>query len=65
MLRQHQLIDRLIKQRDMLDELISKVGEAKKLEGIDHLYDATTRQIQKNLLELRKSILNQPNNRRM
>ncbi len=66
MLRQkHLLIEKLQKQRDKLDGLISKVGEAQKLDAISGLYDSTTRDIEKTLLAIRKSFFQNKNLRRM
>ena len=59
--RQQQFLDKLKKQRDMLDELIATVGNAEPLDVISHTYDNITRTIEKNLLSLRKSFLKTKN----
>ncbi len=60
MLHPQDLIQQLRKQREMLDELISKVGEVNALQGISRDYDITTQLIEKNLRKLRKSVFNTP-----
>lgn len=55
MQQQKRLLTELKKQRLLLDKLIVTIGDAPQLDTISHTYDQTTRTIEKNLLELRKS----------
>ena len=55
------LIQKLKKQRDKLDELISKVSDAPHLNHVSLTYDATTRNIERNLLQIRKSFFQNKN----
>jgi hypothetical protein len=52
---QKQLLNELKKQRRLLDELMTTISEANRLDAVSRTYDQTTRTIEKNLLEIRKS----------
>jgi hypothetical protein len=53
----HFLITDLKQQRELLDGLISKLKQHEKLSESDlHLYDLTTKQVEKHLRTLRRSI---------
>ena len=61
MRRHEQFLEKLKKQRDMLDDLILTVSHTEKLDTLSRTYDTTTRTIEKNLLALRKSFLKTKN----
>lgn len=57
MRRQQQLLMKLKKQRDLLNDLISRIGESHELHGVSQAYDSTTKQIEKNLQDLRRFLI--------
>jgi hypothetical protein len=52
---QQKLLVELKKQRRLLDELMTTIAEARRLDAVSSTYDQTTRAIEKNLLDIRKS----------
>lgn len=57
MRRQQQLLIKLKRQRDLLNELIERVGDTHELGGVSSTYDTTTKQIERNLQDLRRFLI--------
>lgn len=55
--RQQQLLIKLKRQRDLLNDLISRIGDTHELGGVSQSYDSTTKQIEKNLQDLRRFLI--------
>lgn len=52
----NELVEKLMEQREMLDELIAQIRLAARRKDLGRAYDRTTRNVERNLQQLRSSL---------